>query len=945
MEDGEPPAVTVPGNLTVNAEPGLATAVLTYAAPTATDNMAVTSGPLLTAGLASGATFPAGVTAISYAAEDAAGNISTANFTVTVVDGEDPVITVPGNIIVPAETGTALAVVTYVAPTATDNLGVTSGPVLTAGLASGAAFPAGLTTVTYEASDAAGNTGVGSFSVTVTPDTSAPIISIAALIGPANGDLTTEITLSKPSTNFEASDLTLTNATAILTGTGTSYTAVVTPLADGPVSISVAPGVFTDGVGNLNTASNTVTATHDATAPTISIAPLTGPANGNLTAVVTLSEASTSFTQADLSLVNATANLSGSGTSYVAVLTPLADGAVSLSVAAGTFTDAAGNGNTASNEVTSTHDATAPTISIADFTGPLNGDLTAMITLSEASTSFTQADLSLVNATANLSGSGTSYVAVLTPLADGAVSLSVAAGTFIDAAGNLNTASNEVTSTHDATAPTLSIASFTGAMKGDLTAAITLSEAATDFDGSDLSLVNATATLTGSGTRYTAVLTPVADGLVSLSVAASTFTDAAGNLNRASNEVTSTHDATSPSVSLTTTQASTAGAATFDVTITFSEIVTGLVIDDFELANGSASGLTGSGLDYSMTVLASGAGIATVVLPAAAAQDSAGNGNLQSNTLSVASATVQETQEQIATFMQTRARQLLASQPDLSGLLSGSRGRSFSTIATQGSGNFSYASGTEKSVWMLLNGSWSKVDGEKTAYVFGALGSHVTFTPNLLVGGMLEFDHSESGQDGAELRGTGWLAGPYFVARLPQAPVYFEGRALFGQSSNKITPFGTYTDTFDTQRALAQVKVSGELQSGALTLLPNLGYAYTEDRQKRYVDGLGNDVPSQTLSMSEASLGLDLSYGVGWVRANNALTLSGGIKLIRSNTSGEGYAIEVMPEDSALRGRINLGIDYSIRQNTRWRVTLDYDGLGLSDYEAVGVEIGFQRAF
>ncbi|PIL22027.1 hypothetical protein P775_01635 [Puniceibacterium antarcticum] len=292
------------------------------------------------------------------------------------LDTEAPVVTGPADITAPADAGTATVVVTYTAPTATDNVGLTSGPTLTAGLASGSAFPVGVTTVTYEATDAAGNTGTVSFTVTVTPDVTAPTISIAALTGASNDDLTAEITLSEASTDFEASDLNLTNANAILTGRGTSYTAVLTPVADGEVALSVAANSFTDGVGNVNTASNRVTAIHDATAPTISIADFTGPLNGDLTAVVTLSEASTSFTQADLSLVNATANLSGSGSSYTAVLTPLADGTVSLSVAAGTFTDAAGNGNTASNEVTSTHDATAPTISIADFTGPLNGDLT-----------------------------------------------------------------------------------------------------------------------------------------------------------------------------------------------------------------------------------------------------------------------------------------------------------------------------------------------------------------------------------------------------------------------------------------------------------------------------------------------------------------------------------------------------------------------------------------
>ncbi|MFP3547852.1 hypothetical protein SB748_31220, partial [Rhizobium sp. SIMBA_035] len=51
----------------------------------------------------------------------------------------------------------------------------------------------------------------------------------------------------------------------------------------------------------------------------------------------------------------------------------------------------------------------------------------------------------------------------------------------------------------DYDAPTVSILGFTGPLNGPQSAVITLSEASTDFDTSDLTLTNATATLSGSG--------------------------------------------------------------------------------------------------------------------------------------------------------------------------------------------------------------------------------------------------------------------------------------------------------------------------------------------------------------------------------------------------------------------------------------------------------------
>jgi hypothetical protein len=170
-------------------------------------------------------------------------------------------------------------------------------------------------------------------------------------------------------------------------------------------------------------------------------------------------------------------------------------------------------------------------------------------------------------------------------------------------------ASNEVTTTYDATAPTVSITDFTGALNGPQTAVITLSEDSTDFVLADLTLTNATATLTGSGTSYTAILTPVADGPVALSVGVGMFSDAAGNTNTvASNEVTTTYDATAPTVSISATTTSLTGAGSFDVTVVFSEAVMGFDASDFAVTNGSVTNVTGGGMNYVATIAATGNG-------------------------------------------------------------------------------------------------------------------------------------------------------------------------------------------------------------------------------------------------------------------------------------------------------------------------------------------------
>ena len=85
----------------------------------------------------------------------------------TVADTTGPVVTVPANATVEATSATG-AIFTYTA-TASDlvdgSVAVSCTP------ASGATFPIGATTVTCTATDARGNTGVASFTVTVADTT------------------------------------------------------------------------------------------------------------------------------------------------------------------------------------------------------------------------------------------------------------------------------------------------------------------------------------------------------------------------------------------------------------------------------------------------------------------------------------------------------------------------------------------------------------------------------------------------------------------------------------------------------------------------------------------------------------------------------------------------------------------------------------------------------
>jgi len=170
VNDTEDPTITCPADITVSANVGVCEAVVNWAAPTTSDNC---TGETATSTAASGDTFLVGTTTVVYTVTDAAGNTATCSFDVTVNDTEDPTILCPPNVTVSTDAGACEAIVSWAAPTTSDNC---PGETATGTASSGDAFPLGTTTVTYTVTDAAGNTATCNFDVTV-EDNETPIIT------------------------------------------------------------------------------------------------------------------------------------------------------------------------------------------------------------------------------------------------------------------------------------------------------------------------------------------------------------------------------------------------------------------------------------------------------------------------------------------------------------------------------------------------------------------------------------------------------------------------------------------------------------------------------------------------------------------------------------------------------------------------------------------------
>ncbi len=170
--DTQAPTLLLPANIIVSTEPGLCDAAVNFAA-TASDNC---PGVTVAYSLPPGTRFSKGTTTVIVTATDASGNQTSGSFNITVVDTENPSLTVPANIVATADRATLTRLVTYSA-TASDNC---PGVSLAFNPPSGSAFPLGTTVVTSTATDAAGNQTSGTFTVTIKSPTDLYPIAIAS---------------------------------------------------------------------------------------------------------------------------------------------------------------------------------------------------------------------------------------------------------------------------------------------------------------------------------------------------------------------------------------------------------------------------------------------------------------------------------------------------------------------------------------------------------------------------------------------------------------------------------------------------------------------------------------------------------------------------------------------------------------------------------------------
>jgi len=369
----------------------------------------------------------------------------------------------------------------------------------------------------------------------------------------------------------------------------------------------------------------------------------------------------------------------------------------------------------------------------------------------------------------------------------------------------------------------------------------------------------------------------------------------------------------------------------------------------------------------------------TLDVAAGVAQDLAGNNNaaaIQAVTNFIDETFVRtRTQRTIANFMGRRADQITVNEPKLINRLNGggsggsggpvgfaangtlqNNQLSFSTSLRQVMGSSEAAKSKRRAelgqmmalgqqsvagttiddgagfdLW--VQGKWAHVDQATRDSDIGLLyiGADYRFSPGLLVGlmGQVDWTDEEDTSQNLKADGRGWMIGPYLAARLHDK-LLFDGRAAWGQSDNHVNPFGTYVDSFDTDRWLVRGQLTGDFNLANLRILPSVGVIYFEEEQKAYTDSLDVFIPGQTVSLGRVTFGPKINTSFTTTHGG-VISPHIGIKGIWDFDKAEIVDVTTglaAGSDDDLRARVEAGL--TARMVGGWTLSGEgfYDGIG-----------------
>ena len=244
-------------------------------------------------------------------------------------------------------------------------------------------------------------------------------------------------------------------------------------------------------------------------------------------------------------------------------------------------------------------------------------------------------------------------------------------------------------------------------------------------------------------------------------------------------------------------------------------------------------------------------------------------------------------------------------------------------------------------IWAEANFADTRLGTQDGRFSIVHVGADYLVGEDVLLGVLAQFDDfSDKGVlEAGEAEGDGWMVGPYAMVRF--APGFFgEVRAAWGASDNVVSPLGTYTDRFDTNRSFYSGSLIGQFDLGNQTQIrPEVTLRHLSEKSDEYLDSLNVTIPSQSVSQGDVSFNPRVQHRIelkdGWSLRPYA-ELEG---IYTFGTSRNSVL------DNGLRARIEGGVDLFGDGSFRSSLALFHDGIGADNFDSTGVHVAVSFGF
>jgi hypothetical protein len=209
------------------------------------------------------------------------------------------------------------------------------------------------------------------------------------------------------------------------------------------------------------------------------------------------------------------------------------------------------------------------------------------------------------------------------------------------------------------------------------------------------------------------------------------------------------------------------------------------------------------------------------------------------------------------------------------------------------------------------------------------VGADYVVAPTVLLGVIVQYDDisQRSALLDSSAEGAGWMAGPYAMVQL-SPNLYWQGRAMWGQSSNTVSQTGSATDHYDSERWLLRSALLGRWRFGNVEFRPSASVAYAEET----ANGLTS---SAYAALGQAKFGPEFAYR--HVLHDGTLieprwSLQGIWNFEQDVT---GAMVGNLAGLEELRARVDVGLRVVAPQGLDLDLSAGYDGLSSSGYRAL----------